>query len=55
MKKASKKEIEDHYKNELNDFMNQFGIESINFGKHKLKRKPKSKDKEVCDEKGKRH
>ena len=37
--KKSKKEILEHYKKELQVFMNKYEIETINFGNHKLKRK----------------
>lgn len=39
MKKPTKKEIEEKMLKDLNDFMKDFGIEEINFGKtHKIKK-----------------
>ena len=39
MKRPTKKEIEDRMLSELNDFMKEFGIEQINFGKkHTIKK-----------------
>lgn len=35
-KKPTNKEIEDKYLENLNDFMKDFGIESINFGSHSI-------------------
>jgi hypothetical protein len=39
MKKPTKKETEEKMLKDLNDFMKDFGIEEINFGKtHKIKK-----------------
>ena len=47
MKKPSKKEIEDNMLENLNDFMKDFGIDEITFGKtHKIK---KTKGKKAED------
>lgn len=46
MKKSTKKEIEDKMLENLNDFMKDYGIDEISFGKsHKIKKNKKQKSR----------
>ena len=48
MKKPTKKEIQDRMLSELNDFMKDYGIEEINFGKtHSIKKTESDKAKDI--------
>ena len=48
MKKSTKKEIEDRMLENLNDFMKDFGIDEITFGKtHKIKKTKRKKAEDI--------
>lgn len=54
MKNPTKKEIQDRMLSELNDFMKDFGIEQINFGKtHSIKKTDSDKAEDIYKRKRK--